>query len=101
MVKKKTVNFSSSVSEKSGGMGTKPQFSVPLTTEEKLQNVANNMANSLNEQGNALNAIAFWIAENDHEVQQAGNVTKWAEKLQKERQELKERKEAYERKKDR
>ena len=60
--------------------------------QRKLDNISDNTANMINEHAQALNAIAFWIAENDPKVKADGNVTQWAYNLQQERERLEERK---------
>ena len=71
-------NFGTSIGVKSGGMGDKPQFQVPLTTDQKFDNIEQNLTARFTEHANALNAIAMWIAEQDEEVNKEGNVVKWA-----------------------
>lgn len=60
--------------------------------QRKLDNITDNTANMINQHAQALNAIAFWIAENDPKVKADGNVTQWAFNLQQERERLEERK---------
>jgi hypothetical protein len=97
----KKVNFGSSIKAE-GGVMKQPQFAPPpLTTEQKIDNITNNTANTFNQHAEALNAIAFWIAEQDPAVKEAGNVTAWTLQVMKERQELEERKANYDLKKNR
>jgi hypothetical protein len=87
----KKVNFGSSIKAE-GGVMKQPQFAPPaLTTEQKIDNITNNTANTFNQHA----------AEQDPAVKEAGNVTAWTLQVMKERQELEERKANYDLKKNR
>lgn len=108
--KGKTVSFTSEVKAeggvKHGRKGKVVTFSAPVVKpfksikpidpviQSKLDNITENTANMFNQHGEILNQIAFWIAEQDPKVKAAGNVSKWAMQIMKERQELQERKDA-------
>lgn len=90
MTKRKgeTVSFGSSVKAEGGVKQGQPK---PLTVEQKLDNLTQDIVNQLNQHANALNAIAFWIARQDPEVEKEVNVVQWCHKVLKEEQELQER----------
>lgn len=66
-----------------------------LTIDEKIQNVATNASNALNEQGNALNAIAYYIENTDAKVAKAGGLMQWVQKDIQKKERLAERKREY------
>ena len=66
-----------------------------LTMDEKLQNVATNTSTALNEQGNALNAIAYYIEQTDTKVAKAGGLMQWVQKDIAKKERLAERKSEY------
>ena len=66
-----------------------------LTIEQKLENVTNNVQALLNSHSNAINAISYWIAQNDTKVAKAGNVLNWALKEQQKQQRIEEKKANY------
>ena len=88
--------FGSSVKSQ-GGVNKKKEKPVKeLTTDEKLDNMAENMSNALNQHANALNALALWVETNDAKVMKAGGLMNWAIKETNKRERIAQRKAEYE-----
>lgn len=67
----------------------------PLTTDQKLENMAANMSTALNDHAAILNAVAYYIESTDTKVAKAGGLLKWVEKDVNKKQRLRERQAAY------
>lgn len=82
--------------EASGGVNENKSKPVKeLTTEEKVDNIAQNMSNALNTHANALNALALWVETNDKKVMKAGGLMQWAIKETQKKERLAQRKAEY------
>ena len=71
-----------------------------LTTEQRVDNIAQNVSNALNDHGNVLNAVAYYIENTDTKVAKAGGLMQWVQKDIAKKQRIEEKKREYAARKD-